>query len=151
LEKIRETKSGTAAQESARVSMTDPEARIMKQSDGGFAPSYNVQLSTDAANKIIVGAAVSQSGSDYTEWVGAVKRVEENLQAKEIYRQRGAIAEFPSAWLKDQLGLRQFRLRGLAKVLLEVPMTDDESRTKTKRTKDQGPGKSGVRRRRFLL
>src|ERR1035441_7507265 len=37
LGKIREIKSGTPAQESARVSLTDPEARIMKQSDGGYA------------------------------------------------------------------------------------------------------------------
>ena len=40
--------------------------------------------------------------------------------AKAIYRQRGAVAEFPNAWLKDKLGLRQFRLRGLMKVRLEV-------------------------------
>ena len=37
-----------------------------------------------------------------------------------IYRQCGAVAEFPNAWIKDKLGLRQFRLRGLVKVRLEV-------------------------------
>jgi transposase len=257
LEKIRQSKSGPAEKESARASVSDPPARIMKQSDGGYAPSYNVQLSTDAANKIIVGAGVSQSASDYGELSGAVDRVEQNLgrkpqqmvtdggftcrenildqaakgvdfigspaehdrqsagqmrrrgvaeefypgafvydpqqdtyrcpagqtlepvgqeqrpgvvqhkyqaqpevcqacpfkdkccpqnaskgrsiiraveapevsrflqkmqtpQAKEIYRQRGAVAEFPNAWIKEKLGLRQFRLRGLAKVRLEV-------------------------------
>lgn len=41
-------------------------------------------------------------------------------EAKRIYRQRGALAEFPNAWIKEKLGLRQFRLRGVAKVLLEV-------------------------------
>ena len=30
------------------------------------------------------------------------------------------MAEFPNAWIKDKLGLRQFRLRGLVKVGLEV-------------------------------
>lgn len=30
------------------------------------------------------------------------------------------MAEFPNAWLKEKLGLRRFRLRGLAKVALEV-------------------------------
>ncbi len=257
LNQIRETKSGTQAQQSARASITDPPARIMKQSDGGYAPSYNVQLSTDSAHKVIVGAGVSQSASDYGELVGGVERVEQNLgrkpeqmvsdggftcreniiemaakgvdfigsfpehdrqsegqmrrrgvaeefypqafvydaqqdtyrcpagqtlrhtsqeqrtgvvqhqyrtesgiceacpfkakccpqnaskarsvtraveapevrqflekmqtsEAKKIYRQRGPIAEFPNAWIKDKLGLRQFRLRGLAKVLLEV-------------------------------
>jgi hypothetical protein len=44
----------------------------------------------------------------------------ETEAAKSIYRQRGAVAEFPNAWIKDKLGLRQFRLRGLIKVSLEV-------------------------------
>jgi len=39
---------------------------------------------------------------------------------KAIYRQRGAVAEFPNAWIKHKLGLKQFRLRGLIKVSLEV-------------------------------
>ena len=229
----------------------------MKQSDGGYAPSYNVQLSTEASHKIIVGAGVSQSASDYGELMGAVDRVKENLghppqqmvtdggftcrenivnaaaqgvdligswgegeaqsagqmkrrgvlegfypdafiydagqdsyrcpagqtlryagqeqrpgvvhhqyraeekvcaacpwkaqccpqnaskgrsitraveapeveafvqkmqteEAKGIYRQRGEIAEFPNAWIKAKLGLRQFHVRTLAKVRLEV-------------------------------
>ena len=41
-------------------------------------------------------------------------------EAQEIYRQRSPVAEFPNAWLKDKLGLRQFRLRGLVKTGLEA-------------------------------
>lgn len=41
-------------------------------------------------------------------------------EAKEIYKQRAGVAEFPHAWIKDKIGLRQFRLRGLAKVTLEA-------------------------------
>jgi len=41
-------------------------------------------------------------------------------EAKQIYRHRGRWAEFPNAWIKDKLGLRQFRLRGLRKVRLEA-------------------------------
>ena len=44
----------------------------------------------------------------------------ETEQARAIYRQRGAIAEFPNAWIKEKLGLRQFHVRGLAKVRLEA-------------------------------
>jgi Transposase DDE domain len=40
--------------------------------------------------------------------------------AQQIYRERGAIAEFPNAWIKDELGLRPFRLRGLIKVGMET-------------------------------
>jgi len=82
LEKIREAKAGEEARQEARASLTDPEARIMKQSNGGYGPAYNVQLSTDAAQGIIVGMDVSQSASDYGELAGAVERVEENLGRK---------------------------------------------------------------------
>ena len=256
VQKVRQAKRGQD-KEQARASQSDPQARIMKQSDGGYAPSYNVQLSTEASHRIIVGAEVSQSGSDFVHLIGAMAQVEQNLGrkpaqvvvdggftsrenilamaeqgvdligplaqpntssagqqqqrgvseqfyldkfsydvqqdiyrcpagksltpkgrefcpgvvlhkyvakaevcavcqfraeccpgnqhhgrsviravhspvvrqfaekmetegAKAIYRQRGAVAEFPNAWLKDKLGLRQFRLRGLIKVRLEV-------------------------------
>jgi hypothetical protein len=230
----------------------------MKQPDGGYAPSYNVQISTDAKERVVVGVRVSQSGSDYGELVGAAEKVEQNMgerpdqmvvdggfisrenilameereidligsmgehgaaqsvgqmdrrgidpafrpesfrydalsdtytcpagnvlrnagkeeqpgrmnykyracgtdcqacsfkqkccpkngakgrcivrgvnapgvavfiakmeteEAKAIYRQRGAVAEFPNAWIKDKIGLRQFRLRGLIKVGMEA-------------------------------
>jgi transposase len=256
VQKVRQAKR-PQDQEQARASESDPQARIMKQSDGGYAPSYNVQLSTEASHRVIVGAEVSQSGSDFVHLIGAVAQVEANLgakpaqvvvdggftsrenimamaeqgidmigslpaanpssagqqrqrgvsekfhldkfsydaqqniyrcpqgasltakgrefcpgvvlhkyvakaevcaacqfraeccpgnqhhgrsviravhspqvreftekmeteTAKSIYRQRGAVAEFPNAWIKDKLGLRQFRLRGLLKVRLEV-------------------------------
>ena len=79
LANIQAAKVGTAAKQQARVSTTDPEARIMKQGDGGYAPSYNVQLSTDAAHGLIVGVGVSQAACDYGELVDAVQRVEQNL------------------------------------------------------------------------
>ena len=41
-------------------------------------------------------------------------------EAKQIYRQRGGVAEFPNAWIKAKIGLRQFRLRGLIKVRMEA-------------------------------
>jgi hypothetical protein len=258
LEEVQKVRAAKRAdKEQARASQSDPQARIMKQSDGGYAPSYNVQLSTEASNRIIVGAGVSQSGSDYGQLIGAVAQVAANLgqqpaqvvvdggftsrenilamaeqgvdmigslpeanpssanqqrqrgvteqfsldkfkydaqqdiyrcpageslkhkgrefnpgvvihqyrakpetcaacpfrsqccpgnqhwgrsvvraehaavvrqfaekmqteAGKAIYRQRGAVAEFPNAWIKAKLGLRQFRVRGLAKALLEV-------------------------------
>jgi transposase len=258
LEEVQKVRAAKRAdKEQARASQSDPQARIMKQSDGGYAPSYNVQLSTEASNRIIVGAGVSQSASDYGQLIGAVAQMAANLgqkpaqvvvdggftsrenilamaeqgvdligslpaanpssanqqrqrgvteqfsldkfsydaqqdiyrcpageslrhkgrefnpgvvihqyraqpetcaacpfrsqccpgnqhwgrsvvravhsvevrhfaekmqteEGKAIYRQRGAVAEFPNAWIKEKLGLRQFRVRGLAKALLEV-------------------------------
>lgn len=61
-----------------QVSESEPEARKMKQSDGGYAPSYNVQISTDQDSGIIVGVGISQDAGDSQELVDAVTRVKEN-------------------------------------------------------------------------
>jgi transposase len=53
-----------ADQEKARVSTTDPDARVMKMANGGFNPAYNVQLATDTESQIITGVEVINSGSD---------------------------------------------------------------------------------------
>jgi transposase len=50
-----------------RVSTTDPEARKMKMTDGGYRPAYNVQLATDVDGRAIVGVAVTNVGSDQPE------------------------------------------------------------------------------------
>ncbi len=47
-----------------RASTTDPEARVMKLGDGGFAPAYNLQFATDAESRIIVGVRATNAGSD---------------------------------------------------------------------------------------
>lgn len=64
------------------VSKSEPEARKMKQADGGYAPSYNVQLSTEQSHGIIVAVGVSQAAADYQELDQAVTRMEENLGGK---------------------------------------------------------------------
>ncbi len=257
LERIRAGKRGTEEKKEARVSETDPEARIMKQGDGGYGPSYNAQISTDSAAGVIVGADVTQAASDYDQLIPAMDRIKDTVgqdpeqvvtdggftsreniiameqrgvdyigsmgngvaqsagqmdrrgvdpafrphaftydqvrdiyhcpagktlryvgkenqpgrtnyryrisgrecrtcefkskccpqneregrmivrgvdapevarfivkmetdEAKQIYKQRGAVAEFPNAWIKAKMGLRQFRLQGLAKVRMEL-------------------------------
>ena len=49
----------------------------------------------------------------------AFKAKMETEQAKQIYKQRSQIAEFPHAWIKERCGLRQFRCRGQLKVWME--------------------------------
>lgn len=62
-----------------RVSTSDPEARVMKQAAGGSAPSYNVQISTDAEHSLIVGIDVTQAGSDYQQLTPAMDRLEQTM------------------------------------------------------------------------
>ena len=44
----------------------------------------------------------------------------QTVEAQQLYRTRAQIAEFPHAWIKEKLGMRQFRLRGLLKVGAEA-------------------------------
>jgi transposase len=81
LQALRRTREKSKAPE-ARVSSSDPEARVMHQSDGGYAPSYNVQLSTDSKAGAVVGVGVSQSGTDHPELPAAADRIEENTGKK---------------------------------------------------------------------
>ena len=51
----------------------------MKQAGGGFAPSYNVQIDTDAANGVVVAVGVVQAGNDFEQLESGIERVEQNL------------------------------------------------------------------------
>jgi transposase len=64
------------AAETARVSVTDAEATVMKMADGGFRPAYNGQFCTDTESQVIVGVAVTQSGSDAAQMAPMVAQVE---------------------------------------------------------------------------
>jgi transposase len=256
LEQMEASRSKSSDKTKLRGSTTDPQARVMLHAKGAYGPGYNVQISTDAQAKIIVGVGVTQAPTDAAELEPAVDRVEANLdqrpkqmvvdagltnqatmeamtekqvdligalperngvpanrlqqrgvspdfypqafeydasadcyrcpagkallyetqerqgaslrrryrarasecrvcafqarccpgtkrgrslvrsqqtpelaafqakmgtpEAQAIYKQRAGVAEFPNAWIKDKIGLRQFRLRGLAKVTLEA-------------------------------
>jgi transposase len=69
LERLQETKT-----KECRASSTDPDSRVMKQPYGGFSPSYNVQITTDAKAGIIVGVTTTQAMNDSDQLVGAVER-----------------------------------------------------------------------------
>ena len=76
LKKVQAAREGRAEPGERRVSETDPEARLMKQADGGSAPSHNVQISTDTAHGIIVGASVTEEASDQKQLVPGGEEVE---------------------------------------------------------------------------
>jgi transposase len=64
-----EAKKSAKDRDQARVSTTDPEARVMKMADGGFRPAYNVQFAVDTASQIVVGVDVGNLGSDQGQLV----------------------------------------------------------------------------------
>src|SRR5712664_2100296 len=82
LQKWQARKSGEKAKKETRVSTSDPQARAMHQPDGGLALSYNEQISTDAAQGLIVGVAVTQEPNDSGQLLAAVDRLEQRLEKK---------------------------------------------------------------------
>jgi transposase len=65
------------------------------------------------------GRIVSFRGPESTVMVAFRKKMS-SAQGQQIYRRRGATAEFPFAWIKERMKLRKFRLFGLSKAGLEI-------------------------------
>ena len=73
--------SQTEAEDKAsaqRVSVTDPEVRVMKMADGGFRPATNVQLAADVGTQIILGVEVTNIGSDKAQMLPMLEQLEEH-------------------------------------------------------------------------
>lgn len=60
----KDSKAKRARQQEVRVSMTDPEARVMRMPDGGFRPAFNLQIATDVDSQVILGVEATNNGSD---------------------------------------------------------------------------------------
>ncbi len=50
----------------------------MKQPDGGWAPSYNVPVTTEAKSRMIVGIGVTTAANDTQELLPALEKVKQN-------------------------------------------------------------------------
>jgi len=82
LEQVKEQKRGRKQKQEARASSSDAEARNMKQAAGGYAPSYNTEISSDTKHGIIVDVEVTQAGNDYAQLLPALERIEKRMQKK---------------------------------------------------------------------
>jgi transposase len=71
-------------EDKAQTNFTDPEARIMKQSNKGFDYSYNAQAVVDSAEQIIVAAEVTNQANDKQQAVPMAKAALDNLEAAGI-------------------------------------------------------------------
>lgn len=61
--------------EQARVSTTDPQARVMKMADGGFRPAYTVQLTAETEHRLVIAVDVTLSGADQDALAPMQRRV----------------------------------------------------------------------------
>jgi len=65
-------------------------------------------------------------GRMVSRWISEPEGIEkfrqkmETEEAKQVYWKHGPVAEFPNAWLKEEIGLRKFALRGRVKAGIEL-------------------------------
>jgi transposase len=86
-------------EEKAQTNFTDPESKVMKQSNKGFDYSYNAQAVVDGADQIIVAAEVTDAANDKEQAVPMARAALDNLAAAGIERPTaadGAAAPIPN-------------------------------------------------------
>jgi transposase len=82
LEEIRKSRSKRKNPEAARVSLSEPEARVMKDGRGGYGASYNLQTTTETRNGIVVSVGITQQASDQYQLEPGVDRMEQQAGRK---------------------------------------------------------------------
>ena len=73
-------------EDKAQTNFTDPEAKVMKQSNKGFDYSYNAQAVVDGEHPIIVAAEVTRATNDKQQAVPMAQAALNNLDAAGIKR-----------------------------------------------------------------
>jgi transposase len=86
--------AGAVVPAKAQRSFTDPDARIMKTSDGSFHYCYNAQTVVDEDSQVILATTLVPSGADSPELPGALRDLAEALAA-------AGIEELPRTLLAD--------------------------------------------------
>jgi transposase len=81
LRKRQETLEVLEREKLAKVNVTEPDSRLMKDSRGVIQPSHNGQIAVDDKEGVIVAADVSQNATDHAEFAPMVEQVERNLGA----------------------------------------------------------------------
>jgi hypothetical protein len=79
VKKLEQKRRERGEEKEPRVSTTDPDAQVMKMSDGGFRPAFNVQFATDTASQVIVGVSVTTSGNDQGQLLPMIEQLEDRL------------------------------------------------------------------------
>lgn len=129
----------TDQQAQARVSPTDPQARVMKMADGGYRPAYNWQFAVETRHLIITGVDVVNSGSDKGQLLPMLAQVQARHQ------------RLPANWLSDGgfVNLAAFRTAAQLGVCIyaPVPTPRDEGRDPYLPLPDDSPAVAAWRER----
>lgn len=110
----RRKKLERAVQKGSRASTTDPEARVLHMPDNGFRPAYVGQVATDAEHGFVLGAYVTNEGTDNAQLPVMIGKLEEDYGENTVKR---ALAD---AGFRDLSGLPAMEERGV-EVYTPVP------------------------------
>jgi len=124
----------------ARVSSTDPEARVMKMADGGFRPAYNWEFVVDTARLVITGVEVVNVGSDKTQTLPMLEQDQQRC------------GRLPHDWLMDGGFVTLSAIEGAdverrVRVLAPVPEPKDETRDRYAPLPSDSPAVAAWRQR----
>jgi hypothetical protein len=88
----------------AQYNFTDPESRIMKNSDKAYVQAYNALAVVDGANQIIVACDVSDNPADSVSMVGMVEQAETNCgnKPKRVLADAGHFSEHNVVALEEK-------------------------------------------------
>ena len=105
LPEVAAAKQRNRSKGAAKVSTTDPEARLMKLADGGFRPAYNVQFATDHASDAIVGVAVTNVGSDQQQLVPMLAQIARRIGHPDTFLADGGYVSHAAIAAADTRGI----------------------------------------------
>jgi hypothetical protein len=102
---------GLGSEKGQRASTTDPQARVMKLGDGGFAPAYNLRFATDTESRLIVGVRATNSGSDSRQLEPMLDEIKRRTAATpRQHLADGGYLNFDSVERSAERGMRHCRL-----------------------------------------
>jgi transposase len=86
----------------AQRNFTDPEARIMKTSDGSFHQCFNGQAIVDSQAQVIVAAELSDQAPDAEQLEPALGQLQENLDAIDAELPEGAALTADAGYFSEE-------------------------------------------------
>ena len=79
VENAREAHGEAKAEKVAKVPVADPDARVLENKEGGWAPNYTPVVTTDGTAGFIIDADVTASSAEAPVQLAGAERIEESL------------------------------------------------------------------------
>ena len=116
---------------SAQINFTDPDSRIMRDSNKSFVQAYNAQAVVDSESQIIIASEVTNQSNDKNQVKPMVTAVRQNMQAMpdQLSADAGYFSEANVKWLVQQKVAPYIppdkQKHGLSRITLRGPITPD--------------------------